>query len=184
MPFFLFDLTNYQLITTTTIPSDISDTKSIVLVETSIPGQDYAPVMQTANGNRKISFTLKLIKRNNTVGNIMLVSQFERLRHQNSSVMSLVGNKKPWANPKVLYNYGVGAVPLECYVSKCDFTHASGWTNELGYPQNTEVSMELIIDQTSPLYIAEQVFTEFMAWSGMLNDAADLVASQFQNKTY
>ena len=68
VPFFIFDLFNFQLITVPQIPSDISDSKSVVLSETPRPGLNFNPINIGGMGNRKISFTLPLIKKNGSVG--------------------------------------------------------------------------------------------------------------------
>jgi len=74
---FMFDIYNKQLITTPLIPADITDTKDIILTETPIPGLNFSPVTYGGGGNRHINFTLPLIKRNNTVGNVLLLKQFD-----------------------------------------------------------------------------------------------------------
>ena len=65
LPWFMYDINNNQLITTQTVPGDMTDNKQIVLTEIPIPGLNYSPVQPSGNGNRKISFTLPLLKRNN-----------------------------------------------------------------------------------------------------------------------
>ena len=82
LPWFMFDIGNKQLITSATIPSNISDSKDIVLSETPIPGLNFQPVTYGGGGNRKISFTLPLIKRNNSVGNVLLLKQFEKMEQR------------------------------------------------------------------------------------------------------
>ena len=74
MNWWMFDLSNYQLITTHTIPGDVKDIKDIVLSETPIPGQNYQAVWYGGGGNRKISFTLPIMKRG-IDGNIMLLKR-------------------------------------------------------------------------------------------------------------
>ena len=69
LPWFMYDLNNFQLITSKTVPGDISDSKKVFLTEVPIPGLNYSPVQTSGNGNRKISFTLPLLKKNNTIGN-------------------------------------------------------------------------------------------------------------------
>ena len=44
-------------------------------------------------GNRKISFTLPIIKRNNTVGNVLLLKQFENLRNQAVGFTNIFSNQ-------------------------------------------------------------------------------------------
>jgi hypothetical protein len=154
---FMFDLSNYQFITTSVIPGDISDSKSIFLTEVPIPGLNYAPIQPAGNGNRKISFTLPLIKRDDVLGNSLLLKQFDVLRNQATGLSSIFsGQFNP--NPKVLFSWGTGSVPLVYSVSKCDFSHKKGWINRLGIPQYSEVNMELILDEKSAVYKAEEVY--------------------------
>lgn len=157
LPWFIYDLSNDQLITSQTVPGDISDTKGVVLTETPIPGMNYDPVQPAGNNNRKISFTLPLLKRNNTVGNSLLLQQLHALRNQATGITSVFTNQFT-ANPKVIYYWGTGSVPLVYFVSKCDFTHKKNWINQMGVPQFSEVQMELILDENNIVYKAEQVY--------------------------
>ena len=162
LPWFIFDIYSYQVITSPLIPGDITDTKDIILTETPIPGLNYAPIMPVGNGNRKISFTLPLMKRNNTVGNVLNLKQFDILRNQARRITDIFANQfNP--NPKVLYYWGVGSMPLIYYVKKCDFTHKQYWTNEMGQPQYSEVNLELWLDEGSVLYQAEELFRKVSA---------------------
>lgn len=180
LPFFMLDIDNKQLITSATIPSDISDTKDIVLTETPIPGLNFSRINYGGGGNRKISFTLPLIKRNNTVGNVLLLKQFDNLRNQAVGLLGVFsGQFKP--TPKVLFNWGVGSVPLIYWVKKCDATHKAGWTNALGMPQYSEISIELWLDETGYLYKAEEIFRKIASLSGMVLSAYDVVESQKNN---
>lgn len=157
LPWFMFDLFNKQLITSQTIPGDMSDKKGIVLTETPIPGLNYAPIQPAGNTNRKISFTLPLLKRNNSVGNSLFLQQFHALRNQATGLLGVFNNQfEP--NPKVIYSWGTGSLPLVYFVSKCDFTHKQGWTNQLGQPQFSEAQIELILDENDPVYRAEELF--------------------------
>lgn len=172
----MFDLDNKQLITISTIPEEIKDSKSIVIAETVIPGRNYAPVKQSANGNRKISFTLKILKRDIIVGNVHVLKQFDQLRNQASDIGSLYP-KQFSPNPKVLYNWGLGSIPLVYWVSKCDFTIYGPQVNALGNPQYTDVEMELILDEADPLYKGEELFRKVAAIAGVAEGAASAVIS-------
>jgi len=157
LPWFMFDISNKQLITTKTVPGDMADNKEIFLTETPIPGLNYSPVQYGGNGNRKISFTLPLVKRNNTVGNSLLLQQFSALRNQAVGLLDIFATQfNP--NPKVLYYWGTGSVPLIYYVKKCDFSNKKQWTNQLGQPQFSEVNIELWLDENHVLYKAEEAF--------------------------
>lgn len=157
LPWFMFDISNKQLITTKSVPLDITDTKDVFLTETPIPGLNYAPVQHGGNGNRKISFILPLVKRNNTVGNSLLLQQFSALRNQAVGLTSIFTTQfNP--NPKVLYYWGTGSVPLIYFVKRCDFTNKKNWVNQIGQPQYSEVNIELWLDESNILYKAEEVF--------------------------
>lgn len=170
---FMFDLTNRQLITSPNVPADITDTKDVLLTEVPIPGQNFSPIQSGGMGNRKVSFTLPLIKRNNTVGNMLLLKQFHSLRNR--------GDVRPGGrrtqNPRVLYYWGIGSVPQVWYVKRADPTSKQGWVNQFGYPQYSEISMELWLDATHPLTQAEDVFRQSIQALGLAIPAFDVVSN-------
>lgn len=171
IPWFMFDLKSFQLITSPNIPStDITDNKKIVLAEHPVPGKNFDPVQDGGRGNRKISFTIPLIKRNNDVGNILLLKQVEVLRNNAFDLLSLFSGSIQFGGAnKVLFHWGTGAsVPQEYYVSKCDIVHRSKFVNRLGYPQYSDVSFELILDEASLLYEIEKVFRTMGAYAGTI----------------
>lgn len=176
LPWFMYDLYNHQLITSQTVPGDISDSKDIYLTETPIPGLNYAPVQSAGNGNRKISFTLPLLKRNNTVGNSLSLQQFHALRNQATGLLDLYSTQfNP--NPKVLFYWGTGSLPLEYWVSKCDFSHKKQWINQAGQPQYSEVNIELILDENNFLYKAEEMFRKVSIYTSTALFGVDNVAN-------
>lgn len=177
VPWFLFDIDNKQLITSITIPDEIKDQKDIILSETPIPGLNYQPINYGGGGNRKISFTLPIVKRNNSVGNMMLLKQFENLRNQAVGLTSIFTGQFT-RNPRVLYYWGTGSVPLVYYVKKCDFSHGAGWSNELGNPQYTNVDFELWLDESNPLYKAEEVFRKIASLTATITNAYEVIESQ------
>lgn len=179
IPWFMFDIDNFQLITNILIPSDITDTKQVVLSETPIPGKNFAPVQYGGGGNRHISFEIPLVKRNNTVGNILLLKQFDLLRNQAVGLINIF-SKQFRANPKVLYSWGIGSVPLVYYVAKADASHKQGWVNNLGNPQYSEIQIELVLDEESPLYKVEEVYRRLSAIAGTLVNTYDYVQSIVQ----
>jgi hypothetical protein len=171
LPWFIYDLYSAQIITAFTVPGDMTDSKEIVLTETPIPGLNYSPIMPGGNGNRKISFTLPLMKRNNTTGSTLVLKQFDNLRNQARKIEDIFANQfNP--NPKVLYYWGTGSLPLVYFVKKCDFTHKEMWTNEQGFPQFSEVALELWLDESHLLYKAEEVFRKVSAIVSMTLEAA------------
>lgn len=158
IPFFMIDLDNYQLITTPdAIPSDIKDVKEVVLVENPVPGRNYQPVTYGGGGNRKLSFSLQLVKKNDKVGNVLMLKQFEALRNQAQGILNIFAPQFI-PNPKVLFYYGTGSIPLVYWVRKCDAVHKQGWVNRYGIPQYSEIDIELWLDESSPLYKAEEVY--------------------------
>lgn len=168
VPWFMYDLTNNQLITSRYIPSDITDTKSIVFTETPIPGLNFHPVMPGGGGNRKISFTLPLIYKASVIGNIGLLKLFDALRNRSS--VSILGKRGYQfdSNPKVLYFWGTGSIPLVYWVSKCDATHKHGWVNAYGQPQYSEIDIELILDEQDKGYKAEELYRAVTGMVGMV----------------
>lgn len=176
LPWFMYDISNKQLITTRSVPLDITDNKEIFLTETPISGLNYAPVQHGGNGNRKISFILPLVKRNNTIGNSLLLQQFSALRNQAVGIANIFTTQfNP--NPKVLYYWGTGSVPLVYYVKKCDFTNKKNWVNQLGQPQYSEVSMELWLDESNIIYKAEETFRKVSIISQQAITAYDFISN-------
>lgn len=168
VPWFMYDLTNNQLITSRYIPSDISDTKSIVFTETPVPGLNFQPVMPGGGGNRKISFTLPLLYRTPITGNVPMLKMFDSLRNRSS--FSILGKKgfKFDSNPQVLYFWGTGSIPLVYWVTKCDATHKQGWVNNFGQPQYSEIDIELMLDETHWLYKGEVMYRAVAGLLGMV----------------
>lgn len=182
-PFFIFDLSNGIMIMSRPNPSDISDNKSIVITETPIPGLNFAPINQSGQGNRKISFTLPVIKRNNTIGNTFQLKQFDNLRQKAFGLASIFLRQGQFTpGPKVLFNWGIGSIPLIWYVSKVDFNHKAEFVNQLGNPCWTDVSLELILDEENPLNAGEEIYRKLTSLAGTILNVAD----QFQpdKRTY
>lgn len=183
LPWFLYDIQNMQLITSQTRPSDIKDTKEIFLTETPIPGLNYAPVQPAGNANRKISFTLPLLKRNNTIGNSMLLMQFHALRNQATGFWNIY-SKQFTPNPKVIYYWGTGSLPLVYFVSKCELTNKSGWINQQGQPQFSEVAIELILDENHPVYKAEEVYRNISIYIASAMYSIDNIANPLKERLF
>lgn len=168
LPWYIYDLYNKQIITSAAIPEgEIKDVKSIIITETPIPGRNFQPISTGGNGNRKVSFRLPIPRRNKVDGNVMLLKQFELLRNQAQGILGLAALKGQFSpNPKVLYSWGIGSVPMVYYVTKCDFTHTAGMVNALGLPQLSYVDMELVLDESNILYKAEEAFRNASAIIG------------------
>ncbi len=184
MPWFMFDIRNRQLITSSIIPSDITDRKDIIMAEQPIPGLNYQPVTTGGAGNRKITFSLPLIKRNNTVGNVLILKQVDQLRNQQGRLFGPPGSGQFGAYPKVLYYWGVGSVPLVWFVKKADATHKQGWVNALGMPQYSEIEFELWLDETDPTFKAENAFRQVSAVLGEALAGFDTVSNIGGRKPY
>lgn len=183
LPWFMYDLYNRQLITSPVIPGDISDSKEIVLAEQPIPGLNYSPVSPGGGGNRKISFTLQLISRNRGPGNVDLLKQFDMLRNQAGSLFGpQPGQFTP--NPKVLYYWGTGSIPLVWWVKKADATHKQGWVNAAGNPQVSEIALELWLDESDPLYQGEEMWRKASTILGRARGAAQTAVDTFGGKPY
>jgi len=167
MDWWMFDLGNYQLITTKTIPGDMTDQKDIVLSETPIPGTNAPHVQYGSGGIRKLNFTLPIMNRNGILGNVGLLKQFENLRNRKTG-FSEISSTQFSSNPQVLYYHGTGSIPLVYWVKKCDFTQPQGWTNRFAQPQYTLIEFELWLDERNPLYEAEEVFRKFASLSNFV----------------
>jgi hypothetical protein len=184
LPWYIYDISNYQLITTPIIPGDIRDTKEIILAEQPIPGLNYSPISPGGGGNRKISFTLPLIRRGNIVGNVLMLKQFDTLRNQSTGYLGFGKAGQFTPTPKVLYCWGIGSVPLVWWVKKCDPTHKKGWINAIGQPQYSEIEFELWLDESDPIYRMEEIFRKVSTILGESLGGFDIVNSIIGGKPY
>lgn len=185
LPWFLWDIDNSALITSQFIPGDITDTKNIVLAEQPIPGLNYSPINSGGMGNRKISMTIPLIKRDSVTGNVLLLKQFDNLRQPSAGLKNILRKSSQFMpNPKVLYKWGTGSIPLIYYVAKCDFTHKQHWINSCGEPQYSEIQIELILDEQDPLNRGEEIFRQLASLAGSTQGTIDLLQSKLNRKTF
>jgi len=176
----MYDLTNQQLITSGTIPEgSIGDSKNIVLAEQQIPGLNYSPIQPGGNDNKSVSFSIPIIGRNRAVGNILLLKQFENLRNTASNLRDVFkGANQFTGNPKVLYHFGSGtSIPLEYYVKRCDMEHRSDQVNNVGYPTFSRINIELILDEESLLTKQEAVFRKISSYAGSIQGGIQAVRS-------
>lgn len=180
LPWFMYDLYNHQLITSSAIPmDDIKDTKSVILTETPIPGRNFQPISPGGNGNRKVSFTLPIIDRTPGVGNVSQLKQFELLRNQSQGIAGYrAARGELKSNPKVLYYWGTGSVPLVWFVASISLRHVSNMVNAFGIPQASYVDIELVLDETDRLYKAEAAFRNYAAFLGESSGAASGIVQQ------
>ena len=177
IPWFIYDLNNYQLITSPIVPGDIRDAKEVVLAEIQIPGLNYSPVFPAGNRNRKVSFQLQLVKRNNTVGNMLLLAQFDQLSSNGGDPLITGGDSQFMPPPKVLYFWGLGSAPLVWYVSKCEWVNKEGWVNGMGNPQHSTIDIELTLDEKDPLYQMEDQARRVRAQTGEITGIAGVVSA-------
>ena len=167
LPWYIFVRDAGPLITSMTIPDLLTDSKGITLSEQAVPGLNYQPVIPGGNANRKIAFTLPIVSRMPMVGNTGLLAMFEMLRNQVQGIAAGF-DKRFNPNPKVLYSWGVGAIALPCIVSKVDFSHRGDMVNSSGQPQYTDVSVELTVDESDPLFQMEDLFRQAMVLLGQI----------------
>lgn len=176
LPWFMFDIDNKLIITSKPIPKDITDNKAIVITEVPVPGLGYEPVSPGGMGNRHVSFTIPVISKNNTIGNSLLLKEFDMLRHPVS--LSLFDEGQQFVRgPKVLYWWGTGSLPQVYYVTKCNFKHKASLINQLGFPQWTDVAIELILDEEHFVNIAEDIFRKITAHAGSTLNTFKVIAS-------
>jgi hypothetical protein len=179
VPWFLYDLSNQQLITSPIVPSDITDSKSILYAEIQIPGLSGQPYQAGGLGNRKIAFTLQVIKRDDIIGNLAMLKQFEALRVPSFDFRNIVSKTTQFqSNPKVLYYWGTGSLPLVWYVTKCNFVHKQNWNNSFGVPKYSDVAIELTLDEFNPVNKAEDIYRQLLALTG---NADNVISNAFQN---
>lgn len=185
IPWFMFDLSNFTFYTSVPIPSSpIKDSKGIVITEVAVPGLGYEPLAYGGMKNRKIGFTIPVIDRNPTVGNSTRLKFFEQLRNPITPLLNPFASSEFARNPKVLFNWGTGNIPLVYSVSKCDFNHDSKQVNALGFPQWTDVTMELIVDEEDFLFLGEELFRKVGAIIGSVQSVIDVVGAANNQKPY
>jgi len=184
LPFFIFDIDNKQLITTPIIPSDIADSKDVFLVETQIPGLSYSPIQSAGMGNRKVSFSLQVINRDKIFGNLHLIKQFDALRNERFDIVKVFQKTSQFnPNPKVLFKWGIGSVPLIWYVKKCNMRHIQHWTTALADPTYTVMDIELWLDEAHPITKAETMFRGLSALAGQTEGLLQVSKIQGANAT-
>jgi hypothetical protein len=168
-----------------TIPTGkIQDSKQIIYTEQAIPGRNYQPVTFGGNGNRKVSFTIPIVRRNDLSGNIFIMKQFESLRNQVQGFFNfdLAQQFKP--NPRVLFQWGHTFIPQVYFVAKCDFEHDASFVNALSMPQLTEVQIELILDESPEniLNKAERMFRVLASALGSVENVSAMAQHMLGNR--
>jgi len=179
LPWFLFIKDFNILITSPTIPTNITDSKKIIYAETPVIGRNYKPKIGVRNENRIISFSLPIINRKSILGNSNILKAFEILRNaDNPTISSIISSKQISFTgvPKVIYFWGMHSAPLEYFVNKCDFEHNSILTNSKGMSQYTIVNLELELDENSLLYKAEKISRVIQARLGIRDSVSQLIS--------
>lgn len=166
IPWFMFDMGNYELLTLPNVPLEVKSTKEIKWAESEVPGGSTRPLQFSNFGPQMVAFQIKLVDRNPYVGNLPILKQFEKLRTPVEGALALLlGNLSP-ANPKVLFWYGTGnLLPLVYYVTRMDFNHIM--ISNLGFPEATDIDIELKLDEYHVLYKAERVARMVLSMAGM-----------------
>ena len=65
---------------------------------------------------------------------------------------------------------------------KCDLTNKEGWTNQLGHPQYSEAEIELWLDESNPIYKAEELFRKVSVYTASMVYAIDNFESPVRGK--
>lgn len=147
-----------RIFTSRIIPETVSSNKGINYTEKSIPG-GHTGIMQYSNMSAtEIGFSVTFADFNSTRGVVATQKFFEILRTpEESRLGSIASAYIPFMpNPKVLYMYGTGSLPMQYFVTKCDFDLEE--FNSLSFPQVIKVSMTLRLDESGPLYELERKF--------------------------
>jgi hypothetical protein len=179
IPWFILNLQSKELIVLPNVPVDVKSTKETRFTQTPMPGGSTDMVQFSGLGANKLSFEIKLLKKNNVLGNMPTLKQFENLRVPVFSVFDAFSAPVSNQPPKIIYWYGSGmSLPQQYYVTKLDFSHK--YYNTLGFPQMTDIQMELTLDEyfltykfekysravLSTLGTIESVVTLFKYWIG------------------
>ncbi len=180
LPWYIYNETNFILITSPTIPTTVEDKKNIIFAESTVMGLNYTPITPARNGNRTVSFSLPIIKRtpNSAFGNTGIMAAFEMLRNNdNPSLMSLFGANQFNPNPKVIYHWGTHTLlPQEYFVKRCDFSHDTRFVTKTGHTEYSIVNMELELDENSLLYEAERVVRVINARKGLVDSVSQILS--------
>lgn len=151
------------VITTDTIPKEVSDTKQLNYHEQQLPGGYTSIYKYGSAGARKVSFKLEIADFNDDLGLSTKLSQFDLLRRPEISTTrySSADGSYPdkiergfknffkdqryapfYSNPYVIYfNSLYNTIPLPFQVLKCDFVTSN--PNRLGRPQYAVIDFEL-----------------------------------------
>lgn len=168
---------NLNIITNKSIPESTSSSRALNYSEVQIPGGGTAIPKFGSIGAKHIGFSLKVVNFNKKLGVVPKVAAFERLRTPAVGALTEIVNTvtgsrdAPFTpNPRVLYYYGTGSFPMIYFVTKCDLVLS--YPNYRGNPQVAEVTMELIMDESSKLYHVERAYKQLMGRIGAFQSIA------------
>lgn len=160
------------------VPESIKDSKKINMGSTQIPGGHTSIPKFGSFDARKISFSFKLIEKNQVRGLSNQLKALDVLRYPNMAGGNMLGVVsdpkyglfKPFTPPpKVLYMYGVGTLLLSYYVESCDIELTK--MNKYGFPQVADINMSLIMEETNKLFQVEQGYRLFaQLFNGLRNN--------------
>lgn len=174
IPFWMLDKKNFSLIISKTVPVTMTDTKNIAYAEVSVPGGDSSDNNYASMGAEEVSFSIKVVNFNNSVGNSPMLSQFRNLRTAGGIFdIAFLNSRQFSANPTVLMWWGTGKfAPMEYKVTEVNFNHMNH--NRFGFPQHTDVSMKFRLDQSGVLYKLEDTFSKVASVVGSANGLVKL----------
>lgn len=177
LPWYMYIVDTKTLITSPTIPTNISDRKQIVYAEAEPPGLNYTPLYPSRNGGRKISFQIVIIDRRTQLGNSNILQQFETLRNNNTDI-NIFDSSDIVLNPpsEVIYSWGLFTPPLKYLVRKCDFEHRSDQTQKkTGYSSFTTVDLELELIENSDLFNNYLALRTVQNYGGMAQSGTQIL---------
>lgn len=179
IPFWMFDTKNFQLIVSKSIPLSVNDNKAIVYAEVSVPGGSTSDLNFASMNSEEHSFSLRIANFNESVGNSLLMAQSRNLRRQGGALdvaLNPFGKRSFTSNPPVLMWWGTGKfTPLFFKVTEMGFNHQNH--NRFGFPQVTDVSIKVRLDESGVLFALEDTFTKVASYGGMAQALLKLFSS-------
>jgi hypothetical protein len=195
------------IITSDTVPKEVTDTKKLNYYEQQIPGGYTSIHKYGSTAARKVAFKLELANFNNDVGLGKELAQFDMLRRPYINAYSTVTNpnynkpidtadptkidtsptKKDWdfrykpfqSNPSVIYYHSLfNTIPLAFRVLKCDFTTSK--PNRIGRPQYAVVDIELVEMEESTWSLYEDKVKLLMALAATVNNGVNILKNLLQ----
>lgn len=154
------------------VPTSITDSKPIEINKVQVPGGITKKINFASFGEREHSFSFRVVNKNQTLGAEKERAILDSLRYpavdfrnlNTSTAIGFVGDTvkrlfKPNSftpNSKVIFWWGVSGLPLPYYVGDLQYTLSQ--FNANAKAQCLDVSIQLILDEDSGLFIAERVY--------------------------